>query len=343
MSPRRFILAPLAALSLALAVFCSATSRSAPEAPAHRAPTDARSLFEELYGRWDIRVDDPSGAYPSWLEVRRIDATLNPLDRRQAIARFVGRAGNARRVTEIGVEGDHVHFEIPPQFESRTEPLKFDGTLQDETMSGETTNDQGERVTWSAVRAPEFERRQAPRWGRSTTLIAPNGLSGWKARGRGDAVCWKSEDGTLSTSEPCVDLVTVRTYRDFKLSLEFMVPPGSDSGVHLRGRYEIQLKDDVSGDEDVYGLTGGVYGFLAPLKPAARKPGEWQTLEATLIGRTLTVVLNGKTVIDAQEIPGITGDALDSDESAAGPIMLQGYLGPVSYRNIVITPALYDL
>jgi hypothetical protein len=83
-----------------------------------------------------------------------------------------------------------------------------------------------------------------------------------------------------------------------------------------------------------------VYGFLPPNEDAARKAGEWQTFDITLVGRLVTVALNGKTVICSQEIPGITGGALDTDEGAPGPLMLQGDHGPVEFRNIVLTPAI---
>ena len=68
--------------------------------------------------------------------------------------------------------------------------------------------------------------------------------------------------------------------------------------------------------------------------------GVWHRYDATLVGRTLTVRLDGKTIIDHQEIPGITGGALDSHEELPGPFYLQGSEdGHVLYRNIVVTPA----
>jgi hypothetical protein len=84
---------------------------------------------------------------------------------------------------------------------------------------------------------------------------------------------------------------------------------------------------------------GGGYGFLAPTVAAARPAGEWQTLDVELVGRRVTVILNGTTVIDGQEIPGITGGALDSDERSAGPIMLQGDHGPIEFRALTIAHA----
>lgn len=134
------------------------------------------------------------------------------------------------------------------------------------------------------------------------------------------------------------DLVTEESFRDFRLHVEFKYPPGSNSGIYLRGRYEVQIQDDY-GKEPGSRFIGGVYGFLTPVKNAGKPAGEWQSYDITLLGRWITVVLNGETVIDHQEIPGITGGALDSHEGEPGPIMLQGDHGPVTFRNLVLTPA----
>jgi hypothetical protein len=115
--------------------------------------------------------------------------------------------------------------------------------------------------------------------------------------------------------------------------------PDSNSGVYLRGRYEVQIETDSASDPPSQRM-GGVYGFLAPSPEPPRKPGEWQTYDITLIGRMISVVLNGQTIIDNKEIPGITGGALDSHEELPGPIYLQGSeKGRVMFRKIVITPA----
>ncbi|MFM7858964.1 MAG: family 16 glycoside hydrolase, partial [Flammeovirgaceae bacterium] len=70
-----------------------------------------------------------------------------------------------------------------------------------------------------------------------------------------------------------------------------------------------------------------------------KEAGEWQSYDITLVGRTVTVVANGVTVICNQVIPGITGGAIDSHEDEPGPLFLQGDHGPIEYRNIVVTPA----
>src|SRR5947208_3384962 len=134
------------------------------------------------------------------------------------------------------------------------------------------------------------------------------------------------------------NFVTDGTYGDFKLHLEFRYPPSGNSGVYLRGRYEAQIEDS-TGRETSTGGLGAIYGFLIPNENAAKGAGEWQTYDITLIGRIVTVVLNGHQVICRATIPGITGGALDSYEEKPGPIMLQGDHGPVEYRNIVLTTA----
>jgi hypothetical protein len=134
------------------------------------------------------------------------------------------------------------------------------------------------------------------------------------------------------------NLISDATFNDFKLQVKFRFSEHGNSGVYLRGRYEVQITD-YSKETPVKDVLGSIYGFIAPSESAGKKPGEWQTYEITLIGRMVTIVLNGKTIICNQEIPGITGGALNSHEGTAGPIMLQGDHEPIEYGSIIITPA----
>src|SRR5439155_25775408 len=111
------------------------------------------------------------------------------------------------------------------------------------------------------------------------------------------------------------------------------------SGIYLRGRYELQIEDNYGGEPDAHKI-GGIYGFLTPRINAARRPGEWQTVDVTLVGRVVTITLNGELIIDRQTIPGITGGALDSDEGAPGPILIQGDHGPIDFRKVTLTPGM---
>jgi hypothetical protein len=134
------------------------------------------------------------------------------------------------------------------------------------------------------------------------------------------------------------NLVTTAKFTDFKLHVEVNCPQSGNSGIYLRGRYEVQVED--SDDPEPLSVhLGGIYGFLVPNENVSKGPDAWQAFDITLVGRRVTVVLNGKTIICDQTIPGITGGALDSDEGAPGPIYLQGDHGPVQYRNLVLTPA----
>jgi hypothetical protein len=138
---------------------------------------------------------------------------------------------------------------------------------------------------------------------------------------------------------PSSDIRTEKDFSDFKLHIEFNCPSKSNSGVYLRGRYEVQVMDSYGQPPESHRL-GGLYGFIDPTENAGKPGGEWQTFDITLLGRYVTVVLNGKTIIDDKEIPGITGGALNSREGEPGPLLLQGDHGKVSYRNIVLTPAI---
>ena len=122
------------------------------------------------------------------------------------------------------------------------------------------------------------------------------------------------------------------------MHVEFRYPAGSNSGVYLRGRYEVQI-EDTAGLPPAVDHLGAIYGFLEPSVDVARKAGEWQSFDVTLAGRHVTVILNGETIIANRVIPGITGAALDSNESAPGPLMLQGDHGPIEFRKIIVRPA----
>ena len=159
-------------------------------------------------------------------------------------------------------------------------------------------------------------------------------MTGWKAMGYNQ---WKVEGGILKSEKSGSNLVSDLKFTDFKLHIEFRYNKGSNSGVYLRGRYEVQI-DDAKGLNPAVGHLGAIYGFLPPNEMVAKDPGVWQSYDITLIGRMVTVVANNKTVIWNQEIPGITGGAIDSKEGEPGPIMMQGDHGPIEFRNIIITP-----
>jgi hypothetical protein len=291
-----------------------------------RAPLDA-SLAEAVIGRWDITIAGERPR-PSWLEVR-------PSGNGYLVGQFVGVVGSARPVARVQVRDGVMRFAIPPQWEQGTGDLEVEGRLLGDSLVGTMIFPDGSRATWTARRAPSLRRTAAPKWGTPVRLFNGRDLAGWRALGTNQ---WRAVDGVLQSPKSGANLVSERSFGDFKLHLEFRYPKGSNSGVYLRGRHEVQIEDSLT-TEPQSDLLGGVYGFIAPSEVAARRPGEWQSFDITLVGRTVTVVANGRTVVCDREIPGITGGALDSDEGAPGPLLLQGDHGPIEYRNIVLTPA----
>jgi hypothetical protein len=312
---------PAAAL-LALSLTALATAAEQQPPAKRRAPS--------VIGRWDLTVQGSEGTNPSWLEVRRSGRTL--------VGSFVGQVGSARPISRVEFEGGRLRFSVPPQFEQRKDDLAFEGQLDGNVLRGKTTDDKGRSVTWTGRRAPSLHRERPPAWGEPVELFNGKDLAGWRPRNPERKNGWVVKDGLLVNGAPGNDLLTDKKFTDFKLHAEFRYPKGSNSGVYLRGRYEVQIEDGF-GQEPECHIIGSVYGFLTPSVNAAKKAGEWQTLSIILVGRVVTVVLNGERVIDRQAIPGITGGALDSDEGAPGPIMLQGDHGAVEFRKVTLTPA----
>jgi hypothetical protein len=289
----------------------------------------ATTAPDALQGRWDITVRTPEGDRPSWLEVRRSG-------REALVGQFVGIVGSARPVARIAANGDSLRFSIPPQWEEGSGDLTVEGRLAGDRLEGMMTYPDGKQYSWTGVRAPSLRRPTRPAWGAPIQLLNGKDLSGWRAiHGENQ---WIVTGGVLRSPKSGANLVTDQTFGDFRLHIEFRYPKGSNSGVYLRGRHEVQIEDNF-GAEPASERFGGVYGFIAPSEMAAKPPDEWQTYDITLIGRMVTVVANGRTVIFEREIPGITGGALDSNEGAPGPLMLQGDHGPIEYRNIMLTPA----
>lgn len=288
-----------------------------------------------VIGHWDMTVTDPAGAYPSWLEVLTSG-------NRALVGRFVGRFGSARPISRLEWREGVLRFAIPPQWEEGDGDLRFEARVEQDRLVGTIVEPNGSSRPFTAARAPALRRMQPPVWGSADTLFNGRDLAGWTtdATGGGPANNWTVRNGVLTnTAGGGANLMTRRKFDDFKLHIEFRYPPAGNSGVYLRGRHEVQVEDNAERDWPRSTEIGGVYGFLVPSENASTGPNQWQTYDITLIGRRVTIVLNGKIVIADQVIPGITGGALDSEEGMPGPILLQGDHTPVEYRNIVLTPA----
>lgn len=293
-------------------------------------PVQTDSLAPFL-GRWDLTLKASDHEYPSWIEIARKDGKLTAL--------FTGRWGNARALPRIEVNSGHVTFVSPKEEEDSKADMIFQGTLKGETLVGTVSGPDGTTWEWSGVKAPLLDRKgPIPGWGRPVQLFNGKDLTGWH-ESKSSPTGWTVKDGNLVSPGHGPEIISDRKFQDFKLHVEFNCGKDANSGIYLRGRYEVQIETE-SQDEPPSHHTGGVYGFLAPMPELPRRPDVWQTFDITLVGRAVTIVQNGQTVIDHQEIPGITGGALDSNEGEPGPIYLQGSeKGHVLFRNITISAA----
>ena len=279
-------------------------------------------------GRWDITIYDAGKTMPSWLEV--VHSGLHTL-----VGQFVGMGGSARPISKINFENGKVSFSIPPQWETGND-LSFEATLQGDSLAGTVTFPNGKTYNCSGVRAPSLKRPSTPSWGKPIKLLNGKDLKGWHPSGEKNQ--WVVENGILKSAAPGSNLITDASFTDFKLHVEFRYSKRGNSGVYLRGRYEVQILEENS-ISPPKGTLGAVYGFIAPSELVAKNVGDWQNYDITLTGRMVTIVANGITIICNQEIPGITGGALNSNEGEPGPIMLQGDHEAIEYRNLILIPA----
>jgi hypothetical protein len=284
---------------------------------------------DPIEGRWDLTVNMDGRMAPSWLEVRHTGVN-------GYIGRFVADGGSARPISKVNFKDGKLSFHIPAQWERTDKELVVEGALVDGKLSGTMLSTMGKTYTWEGVPAPKLWRDKAPKWGAPIHIFNGKDLTGWQALGKTNQ--WVVENGVLKSPQSGANIRTEKTFNDFKLHIEFKYPKGSNSGVYLRGRYEIQIEDN-KGMEPMSLYLGGIYGFIDPWLNMAKEAGEWQSYDVELVGRMVTVKANGTTIIYKQEIPGITGGALDSKEGEPGPIMMQGDHGPIEFRNIILTPA----
>lgn len=295
-----------------------------------RAQNKSSNGEKSFLGRWDLTLKASDREYPSWLELS--------VDGDQLKAEMVGRWGNARPLPKAEISDGKLTFVSPKQEESSKEDMTFEGKMEGNRLVGTVNGPDGTQWTWTGVRAPSLMRHGTPHWGKPVKLFNGKDLTGWKPDKEGSP-SWTVQNENLVSPGRGHELINQSKFSDFKLHIEFNCAENANSGIYLRGRDEVQVETN-SAQEPPSHHTGAIYGFIAPSPELPRKAGVWQTFDITLIGRKVTVVQNGTTIIDNKEIPGITGGALDSHEGLPGPIYLQGSEdGHVRYRHILLTPA----
>ncbi|MBI2425857.1 MAG: DUF1080 domain-containing protein [Candidatus Hydrogenedentes bacterium] len=324
-------------------------------------------------GRWAVT---PAAGGAGWLEVRNaagyLEGTLLWMGGSPEVQTRVYLDGETLHGLRI-VEED-VRDAAGAVVRKQSRPVSFSATLNGDELHGLHMEPSADGTV---VHKQEFTAKRIPdlpaapdltqyRFGDPIPLFNGHDLEGWVVSGgaywgnlpgaapegaptagwipveENVANGWSAQDGVLvnNPADPALhygNIQTRRDFEDFNLSLEVNVGKDGNSGVYLRGIYEVQVRDSYGMPLDKHNM-GGIYGRIAPTEAAEKPAGEWQTLDIILVERHVTVMLNGKTIIANQPLMGCTGGALWSDESKPGPIYLQGDHTGVQYRNIVLRP-----
>jgi hypothetical protein len=254
-------------------------------------------------------------------------------------------AGDMNKIDAIAVENGELRITIiPPRgrddkeqprnriYRARLVGGKLEGTFQTEGQTSPPTK-------WVGVRAPEINEKDDGSWKKGTPVQLFNGkdLAGWKALNPAAEMKWSVVDGILRNAPPTTDIISVQKFWNFDLHIDFRIVRGSNSGIGLRGRYEIQVLDDYGRPPNSHGAAA-LYSRIAPSANASKPAGEWQSYDIRLIGRELTVVHNGMKVLDKVKIEGLTAIANNADEGEPGPFIVQGDHTYVEIKSFVVTP-----
>lgn len=289
---------------------------------------------KDFNGRWDITVPNNERRRAWWMELHNAE-TGTPT------GSFVSAyAGDLNAIDKAEITNGELHVIIRSKNPSQPGATHLRAKLVNGKLEG-TREVEGTPGTlaWTGVRAPKFKTvdEKTLREGKPVDLFNGKDLTGWKPLHPERKIEWVVRDGVLTNVPGAVNLFTDQRFWNFKLHSEFRVGPDSNSGIGLRGRYEVQILEDHGKPADTHG-NGSLYSRVAPTRNASKPAGEWQTLDITLVENVVTVVLNGVKVIDKREIEGLTAIAMDGNETEPGPIFVQGDHGKVEFRKLTLTP-----
>jgi hypothetical protein len=288
-------------------------------------------------GRWDITVSGPSSPRGWWLEVSGAGTD-------NFRGRFMGSPmGLLDEIPKLSISEGELRFALEARFRKDHLPEKglYWARLDDGKLKGtfEIEGDPSTYLEWIGVRAPALADKDDGAWKRGDPVTLFNGhdLAGWQAMPPAHPAGWVVKDGALTALPGALDLISEKKFLNFVVDVEYRIEPHTNTGIGLRGRYEVQIADDADRPSSNRG-TGAILGRIAPTLNAEKAAGEWQIMIIRLVGREVTVLLNGIRVINRQSIEGPTAIALDTNEADPGPILLQGNRGTVAFRRIVVYP-----
>lgn len=275
-------------------------------------------------GRWNFQL----GTRASWLGITEKGGQLEVW--------YQPTGGNVYQVKEVKQNGNHLSLTVVAANDRRP-AVVWELNAGKDRLTGHQFRS-GNSTPLEGVRAPKLDRPEPKRWSKPEPLFNGRDLTGWEPMGDPSKSHWVVKDGLLVNEDHGANLRSTRKFDDFRLHFEVLCPDHANSGFYLRGRYEIQLEYEPLTSNPPERRIGSVYGRIAPEGDLKRQPGQWETFDVTLVGRTLTVVRNGVTTINRKEIEGITGGALDANEAEPGPFYIQGdHTGGLKFRNITIS------
>jgi hypothetical protein len=287
----------------------------------------ARAQNNPFLGAWNITGDAPNTGNIYWLEVKNDGGTPSAL--------FLNRGGSPVAAKDVKIANGTLTFTIAGDDPKAVVSLKESGGKLTGTVGAQAVKVTGERPpTWGACDA-----NAAHTFGKPVALFDGTSVAAWGVQNQGKPMGWAVEEGAMTNTPPANNLVSKEKFKDFRLDAEYKLSPHGNSGIYLRGRYEMQILDDFGakpGDE-VHGHMA-IYARKAPAKNVSKPAGEWQTAQITLVGNCVTTVLNGTKIHDNARITGITGGALDAKETEPGPILIQGDHEKVWFRKVTVTP-----
>ncbi len=277
-------------------------------------------------GAWGFDVPTRYGIGANWLGVSENGGNLDIW--------FQPTGGHVFQIKDYKLNGSHLTLTIPAG--EGNKPMVWELDAKNGKLMG--TEKRGtQTVPLTGKSEPQLNRPEPAAWGAPQPLFDGKDLNGWQPIGNVAANHWTVQNGDLVNLQHGANLKSTQKFNDFKLHFEVNCPDNGNSGFYLRGRYELQIEYEPVGENPPNRAIGSIYGRIAPSVQLPRKPGQWETFDVTLVGRTVTVVRDGTMTIDHQKIDGITGGALDADEGEPGSFYIQGdHTGGLKFRNITV-------
>jgi hypothetical protein len=313
-------------------------------------------------GKWNMTGTGTDAANVYWLEIKDDAGTLSGM--------FLNRVGNPNPLALVKVENGELVFNeagrggaLGQEYRAKLEDGKLVGHHTITVGGGRgrgrgaaadpsapppppppplppTTRD----VNWIGVRPPSWpanlNANAAHSYDTPVVLFDGSSLDAFGVQNANRPMGWTIEDRVMTNGQGANNLVSKQKFKDFKVEAEYKLGEKSNSGLYLRGRYELQIFDDLTAAPNARRDLGhmAIYGRTPASTQASKAAGEWQTMTAVIVGNRVTVTLNGTRVHDNAVIEGITGGALDNNESEPGPILIQGDHSGVWFRKVVVTP-----